>query len=472
MTETMKYNQAKSWQIILFPLAGGVQNFFLVLMMFASYLAAGGYGIAVAVASMIITGSRILDAVTDPIIALLCDKLNTKFGRVRILLFIAYSIMSLSVLAMFFVGVGHGILVFISCYVFYIIGYTILAIAMNNGNAILTNDPKQRPKAFRWQTIYSTVLSSLVSVYLSMVLAPRHGGLSLGAFQEMCLTVVLASGVLIILSMIAISSKDKPEAFINLKRSTKVSLKDSWDLLKNNRALQLYIVAATSDKLAFQTAGNAAINTMLFGIIIGNYAFHGQLTMINLIPTLLLIFSATHLAGKTGTKQAIINWSYISIAVAVILVLFMVIVDPSKISVAIVPTVIFVVLNAANSACKMAVSACTGAMLPDIIDYELSRSGNFMPATVGAVYSFVDKFISSFATTIVGFCVAAIGYTASMPQPGDPSSTPLFWMTMVLWMGLPIIGFICSIVALKFYPLSKEKMVAVQTHNHEAKAAQ
>lgn len=461
------YNKAKGWQIVAWPLSEGVVNMFLVLMMFASYLAAGGYGIAVTLAGSIITGTRIFDGITDPIIAIATERFNTKHGKVRILMLMGYTVMSVSIFALFFWGIGHGILWFTTGYIFYIIGYTIFNVTRSIGVSIITNDPKQRPKLYRWSTIYSMTIGALTSVYLSKILAPKYGGLKVEAFQEMAITVIIAGFILTLIACIAISSKDTEEAFANAKKKDPVKFKDAIMLIKNNKAMQMYIVAGASDKLALQAASQSAITTLVFGIIINNYGFSGTLNMINLIPIYIVVFSITSIAGKVGTKKALVNMTTISIILAVAMVVYMILIDPTKISVNTVPTVVFIGLNALFAAAKAGTSACAGAMIPDIIDYEKYRSGNYMPAVVGAVYSFIDKMISSFASTIVAFAIAAIGYTQAMPQPGDPTSPALFNMTMFLWMGLPIIGWACTLIAMKWYPLDKEMMVEVQTKNSQ-----
>lgn len=466
----IQYIKAKPWQILLWPLAGGVNNAFLILMMFASYVAAGGYGIAVAVAGTIATSTRVFDAITDPLIALLSDRVNTKFGRVRILLTLGFGIMTLAVLTIFFWGIGTNIVIYTVAYMVYIIGYTIFGVAQNCANPIITNDPVQRPKLSRWSTIYTMILSAVPSVYMSMVLFPKYGGLSVPAFQELCVTVLIFSAVLVVVAMIAVTPNDKPENFVG-RSKTQVNLKDCWNLLKGNRAMQMFIVAASSDKLALQAASQSAISTLVFGVIIGNYKFSGTLTLINMIPSLLFIFFSTYVAGRKGSKKSLVQWTWISIAVAIAMVAFMCLATPAQISVATLPTVLFVIINALFAGVKMATSACTGAMLPDIMDYEMQRSGNFIPATVAAVYSFVDKMISSLATTIVGFCLALVGYTTVMPQPGDASSPAIFGMTMFLWMGLPVLGWVCTLIAMKWYPLDKEKMEEVQASNAETRKA-
>ena len=465
------YTKAKPWQIWISPLYQGVNNLFMVLMMFVSYIAAGGYGIAVATAGIIATSTRIFDGITDPLIALICDRFNSKYGRIRILMGLGYIIICGSIYSMYFLFIGKGLVAYTLCYICYIIGYTIFGVASQAIPVVLTNDPVQRPKFYRWGMIYTNIVTTLFTgLYLGVVLMPKYGGLTVEAFQELAVTCIIAGAVLLVLSFIAISPVDKQENFVTVKKD-KIKLKDCWNLIKNNRAMQMYIVSASSDKLA-QTAGSQqAVNTMILGIIIGNYSFGGWMSFATLPITIFLIFWATSQTGKTCARDGVIRWSWISIIVNVLFVVFMAVINPTRISVALIPTAIFVILSVLRTGVLTATSACTGSMLPDIVDYELSLSGNFMPSTVGACYSFIDKLISSFSTTIVGFCLAAIGYAAAMPQPGDPSTPAIFWMAMFLSAGMPILGWLCSILAMKWYPLTKEKMIEIQQTNSEKRAS-
>lgn len=111
-------------------------------------------------------------------------------------------------------------------------------------------------------------------------------------------------------------------------------------------------------------------------------------------------------------------------------------------------------------------------MVPDIVDYELYRTGSFLPGTVGTLYSLIDELISSSADTILALCLTLIGYVSVQPQPGDACTSSVFWMTMFLWMGLPILGWLCTLIAMKWYPLDKEKMAEVQEKNAAFRAAQ
>jgi Na+/melibiose symporter-like transporter len=104
------------------------------------------------------------------------------------------------------------------------------------------------------------------------------------------------------------------------------------------------------------------------------------------------------------------------------------------------------------------------------VDYELDRSGKYLPAVVTATYNFIDQLVTSLGATIATFCVAALGYVNTAPQPGDPVTMGLKWMTMFLYFGLPILGWICTIIAMKGYHLDKAEMVNVQKRIADKKA--
>ena len=164
----------------------------------------------------------------------------------------------------------------------YIIGYTIYGIGMQLVPAIMTNDPKQRPIYNRWTTTYTTIVSNCLSIVLAATLMPKHNfkyGLPL--FKDLTFLLIGLSGVMVALSVIAITHAkvDVPTTYVG-KTKQRTSFRDMWDVLRHNRALQMYIIAGASDKLGLQTASQSAINVMVFGIVIGNYKFMSSLSML------------------------------------------------------------------------------------------------------------------------------------------------------------------------------------------------
>lgn len=103
-------------------------------------------------------------------------------------------------------------------------------------------------------------------------------------------------------------------------------------MLKENKPLQAYIAAQASDKIAQQTAAQAVITTMLFGIIIGNMSLATMLSVISMLPSIVFAGFGARYAGKYGSKNAIVTWTKVCMAVAVILLVFFIVIDPNTIS--------------------------------------------------------------------------------------------------------------------------------------------
>ena len=75
-------NRAKTYQLVLFPLNNGATNVYYVLVL--SYIATFGskvLALSMIFASVMVTGMRLFDAITDPIIGALMDRTNGKFGK-------------------------------------------------------------------------------------------------------------------------------------------------------------------------------------------------------------------------------------------------------------------------------------------------------------------------------------------------------------------------------------------------------
>lgn len=193
---------------------------------------------------------------------------------------------------------------FIVFYLIYVVGYTFQCIATKSGQSCLINDPKQRPLFTVFDGINVTIVFSVLPILFTSVLMKKHGGFTIPYFQNVWFIVAPISLVLTCIAIFSISSKDRPENF-GTGQQQKVSFKDYWDVLKNNRAIQMLVVSASTDKLALQTQGNATVGVIIYGIICGNYALNAALNAYTSIPTFLfLLFGAGWIATRLGQKKA------------------------------------------------------------------------------------------------------------------------------------------------------------------------
>lgn len=472
----VQYRRARTWEIALSQLQSGTSMAFYILMGMATYVAQSGYGIALTVAGIVLTATRLFDGIIDPFLAVWIDKFNTRFGKLRILLLMGFGIRSIAVLMRFvwFSNGNHGIILFIVLFLINIVGNSIFDIAGNMIGAIMTNDPKQRPTIQVWATIYNYMFPMLFTVIATMFILPKFNNeYTVPYMAVVCCVNLLFAGVLLLIACIGLTPVDKPENFVGISATSEgdeISFKDMLKFLKSNRPFKLYVISAVSDKLAQNVNSQAIVTTLLFGILIGNIQLGTMLSLISMIPSIIFAIFGAKYAGKYGNKEATITWTKICTFVTVITTLFCIFIDMRLIASNTIIMVIFLLFLLLGNGSKMCVTTANGAMRADIVDYELDRSGKYLPAIVTATYNFVDQLITSLGTTIATFCVAAIGYVNTSPQPSDPVTASLKWMTMFLYFGLPILGWICTLVAMRGYHLTKSEMVNVQKRIESKKA--
>ena len=472
------YRRAKLWQIILvaFNAFNGMAMYFLIGL--ASYSASIGYGIATLVVGGLLTFTRIFDAITDPLLAFVYDRVNTPFGKVRPLMLLGWLIQSAGVLCMFnfFSSKGHGVGIFLLFYMVYVIGYTMVNMTAQTLPALMTNDPKQRPTVGVWQTALNYITPMALNIVVYTKIMPAMGG----SFNQAFLNVVTwacvgLSFVGVVLVCIGISEYDKPENFKGIGKTERLKLKDMWDVLSHNKPLQSYIISASSDKIAQQASSASIVSTMLNGILIGNMGLATTLSMIGMLPSILFAIIGARYAGKHGNKESIVAWTRYSILANIAMIAFFIItrntVGTTAISTSLIFKILFIVLTFAVNGFAMGVTTANTGFMADLIDFELDRSGKYIPAVVSGTYSLVDKIVSSFSAAIATGCVALIGYTTTMPQPTDEATSGVFWMTMFLRYGLAILGFLCTLLAMSKCRLGRPEMVEVQKRIADKKAA-
>lgn len=462
----VSYRRAKLWQIFFYSFngLGGMAVYTLINQ--ASYAASIGFGISTVAIGMILTGSRIFDAITDPMLAFLYDRVNTRFGRLRLLIMGGFAIEALAIWLMFegLMNKGVGMIGFVPLYLLYVIGYTIINMTLQTIPALLTNDPKQRPTVGVWATVFNFLTPVVLGIVLNVVILRMAGGQFNAEYLSMAVRLVLALAFVgNILCCIGISHIDKPENFrgTNLTQEP-LKIKDMVDIFKHNKPFRAYIMAAASDKIAQNTASQAVIVTLLSGIIIGDMALTSKLNLVVMIPSIIFAVVGARYVGKKGSRKTIVDWTWACIITAILNIVFFFVIDPRQIAQGGLEMILYVVLRVLSTGTMMAVTTANGSFMADTIDYELDRSGKYVPAVISGTYSLIDKLVSSFGALIATAAIAAVGYVNTVPQPGDPATKGILIVAMAVTYGLPIIGWIVTLLAMKNCPLTKEEMVSVQ----------
>ncbi|MGM0876211.1 MAG: MFS transporter [Bacillota bacterium] len=465
-----EYNSAKLWQIGFFTLNNTSTNLHLFILGFVTYYATGIAGLAVMIISTVLMAARLFDGIIDPAIGFIIDKTESKFGKFTPLIILGNIISAGTIVIIY--NVTHLLpesfqfIFFTAMLIVNKIGYSLQTSVTKAAQTVLTNNPKQRPLYAIFDGIYIAGIFTGGQIFVSSYLIGKHGGFNMELFTELNTYGLILSGIFGLLAIVGIWAKDRKEFYGLAEETTNTSLREYWQVIKGNRPLQMLSISASFDKLATSLLRHPVVGVMLFGILLGDYALSGTIGLITLIPTLLITFTVVGIARKTGLKSSYVKSAWIGLLSLIgLIALFLIIDDPTTISLNNnigIATVLFLVLYSLAVGFASIPTTLVVPMIADVSDYETNKSGRYVPGMMGTIFSFIDQLVSSLAPTIVGAVVGMIGFTSKFPEVGDALTTPLFVVTLILAFGLPALGLVVSLIAMKFYKLDDKRMEEVQ----------
>lgn len=478
------------WRIGGFALNNTATNLYLFFMNYVSYYLMGFVGVGMMVASSFAMMMRLWDGVTDPFVGFMVDKTNGKFGKNRPFMVIGNAILLVTSFIMFHVthklpeNTALRFAFFIIFGAIYYLGYTCQCVVTKSAQSCLTNDPKQRPLFASFDGVYNTILFAGVAVVCSNIAAKYldiGGYASTAFFHDFWVFTAVLSAILTAIAVISIAPKDRTE-FFGTGKPVKVGLRDYWETLKGNRAIQMLVVSASTDKLG-SSAKTSAVTVAMFACIAGSTKLQGSVTALTTVPSCIATFCfISYFATKLGQRKAMLLGSIGGLITNALLACLWLFGDPTSMVANVEAGTIhwgyFVILYLVLTVIQAGFQGISGniiiPMTADCADYEVYRTGKYVPGLMGTLFSFVDKIISSFAPMIAGVVFAMVGFTDHNPQQGDVVTRSLVYGVVFLAFGMISIGLICNLIALKFYPLTKEKMAEIQAEVAaiKAKAAQ
>lgn len=476
------------WRIAGFALNNTATNTYMLLMGYVSYYLMGWVGVGMVIASSFSMAMRIWDGVTDPFVGFMVDKMDGRFGKNRPFMVVGNVILLITSFLLFHVthllpsAIRFPFFIVMSA--LYYLGYTCQCVVTKSAQSALTNDPKQRPMFASFDGVFNTVLFAALGVVVANIAAKYEsvgGYSSTEFFHEVWLMCAILSGLFTTIAVISIAPKDRTE-FFGTGKPIKVGLKDYWEVLKNNRAIQMLVLSASTDKLG-SSAKSSAVTVAMFACIAGSTKLQGNVTALTTIPSAIITFLAiSTIATTLGQRKAMIIGSVGGLITNAMLIALWLIGDPTTMVADVAAGTIhwgyFVILYLVLTVITAGFQGISGniviPMTADCADYETYRSGRYVPGLMGTLFSFVDKLVSSFAPMIAGLVFAAVGFADHNPVQGDVVTMKLRVGVAFLAYGLIMVGLICNLIAMKFYPLTKEKMAEIQDEVAaiKAKAAQ
>jgi Na+/melibiose symporter-like transporter len=475
----------------------GATNVYFVLIL--SYIATFGnavLGIAMVFASFMVTGMRVFDAITDPIIGALMDKTNGKFGKFRPFMVIGNAIMAVSVVLLYVVTpmVPETMMwlrytLFILLYAVWVIGYTFQTSVTRSAQSVLTNDPNQRPLFTVFNTIGSLLGMGVMQI-LGMVMAwdSFAGDYNATWYAIMTPIGIVISVILTILAIIGIWEKDNEKYFGLGGQQEPVQVREYVQIIKRNKPLQRLMVAGGGCKLALAIAQNMTVLIMLYGCMMGNYdSFNMVFMALGYVFSAPFFLLTVRTSQKYGQKASLIKYVRVAflcyIGVLALLLLWkqgnpawnlalfegQLFGSDFKLTVNLY-TIAYVVFFGIGYGAYYSTADMPIPMVADCADYETYCSGRFIPGIMGTLFSLVDKLVSSLAAAVVSIALLFIGIH-DLPTKTTPYADGMNWVVIALFCVVPMVAWALTLWAMKGYELDGRRVKTIQAVNAARKAA-
>ena len=471
-------NRAKLYQLVLFPLNNGATNVYYVLIL--SYVATFGSTVLLlgtVFASVMVTAMRVFDAITDPIIGALMDRTNGKFGKFRPFMVIGCVTMAVSVIALYVLTpyipasmMWLRYAAFVILYAVWVIGYTFQTSVTRAAQAVLTDDPKQRPLF----TIFNTVGSLAgmgVMQFIGPILARDNifGDYNQTWFAVMTPIGIAVSVVLTILAIIGIWEKDQPKYFgLGGAKSEKVKISEYLAIIKANKPLQRLMVAGGGCKLALSIATNLTVLAMLYSCMMGNYdVLYLPMMVLGYVFAVPFFGLTVHTSQKHGQRASLMRYVGVALACYVVVLILLILWNPAN---AAFQLSLYSTEGGFHLTLNYATADMPIPMVADCSDYETYRTGSFVPGIMGTLFSLVDKLVSSLSASVVGLACSFIGLE-TLPTKATPYVEGMNVVVIVLFCVLPMIAWAATLIAMKGYSLTGERMKEIRAVNAARKAA-
>ena len=482
-------NRAKPYQLALFPMNNGATNVYYVLIL--SYIATFGnavLGIAMVFASMMVTGMRVFDAITDPIIGALMDKTDGKFGKFRPFMVIGNAIMAVSVVLLYIVTPMITMMwaryaCFVGLYAVWVIGYTFQTSVTRSAQSVLTNDPKQRPLF----TIFNTI-GSLVGMGVMQALGPIIAGDGFaGDFNATWFAIMTPIGIVIsvaltVLAIIGIWEKDNSRYFGIGGRQEQVKVSEYISIIKANKPLQRLMVAGGGCKLALSIATNLTVLIMLYSCMMGNYdGLYLPMMVLGYVFSAPFFLLTVRTSQKHGQKKSLMTYVTVAllsyVGVLVLLLLWkqgdpawnLRIMGEGGLELNLY-TILFVLFFGIGYGAYYSTADMPIPMVADCADYETYRSGKFIPGIMGTLFSLVDKLVSSLAATVVSIALMFIG-VGDLPTKTTAYVDGMNWVVIALFCLVPMAAWLLTLWSMCGYELDGQRVKTIQAVNAARKQA-
>lgn len=414
----------------------------MIVLTYLTFFCTDIFGISSLTVAGLMLVTKIIDAVTDPIMGFIADHTRSKKGRYRPYLIYGSPVLGVLIYLLFSAPQLSAAMKVVFIYVVYIsysLAFTVVGIPFTSLVPVLAKDSTERTMVVSWKNVMIQVGRLFITSFaLPVVEAFGGGAVGWGRFGALV-------GVIITLCFWCVAWGLKPYDTVDFEiEKPKVDLRKEMHLIAKNKPLLMLMIAFGTDMIANSTL--MAVNM---------YYFKYVLNRVDLVPITSIALTATgvlsnlaipYLTKKAGKKRLYWWGSLLSILPLAILL-----VKP------VVPSSALIVLITLFGLISTVPSALAWAMLPDCVDYAEYVTGVNGNGVVSSTFSFMNKFCGAIGSFLASYLLGIFGFAANQEQ----TKTVLF-VIVFLRFAVPIFGYIASLISMHFYELTDERNLEIR----------
>lgn len=417
------------------------------------------FGLSAAVVGTMFLVTRVWDSVFDPIVGVVADRTDTRWGKFRpYLLWLSIPFGGMAILTFYTPALGDTgkiVYAFIT-YSLMMMVYSAINVPYASLLGVMSPNPQDRNVLSTFRMMFAYI-GSFVALLLFMPLVGAFTGGDTSQEEQqygwlMAVVVIAVACSLLFFGCFSLT-KERVKAVKCEKTPLMTDIRDLlgnrpwWILLGAGIAslvfnsirdgATVYYFKYFVDETSY---GNVTVAGIPF-VLSGLYLAVGQAS--NIIGVVL----AAPIASKIGKRQTFM-WAMI---IATVLSVAFYYLDRNQL-------MLIFLLQVVISVCAGSVFPLLWSMYADCADYSELKTGNRATGLIFSSSSMSQKFGWAIGTAITGWLLAAFGFQANAVQNEETIQGIRMFLSL-----LPAVGTALSVAFIFFYPLTERRMESITT---------
>lgn len=399
------------------------------------------FGLPAAAAGTMFLLTKIIDAITDPLMGAVADRTRSRFGKFRPYLIFAGLPMAGAAVLTFSspeLTANGKLLYAYATYSLMMLCYTVLSTPYSSLSGVMTAEPQERNTLISFRFIAAFVGTSLVNKFTLPLVAYLGQGDDARGWQ---LTMACyGAAAAIIFAITFFNTRERIAPPLNQQSSPLGDLRD----LLNNRPWLILIALALVIMMTITLRGGSAYYYLKYFIgredLISNYLLYQGLALAvgaAITPLLTKFFDKTKLLIALMTLVGALSIALYFVPKEQIQLIF--------------------IFNVLISLALGPKSPLAWSMYADSADYTEWKTGRRATAMTFSAATFAQKLGGALGSALMLWILSAIGYVANGAQGGASQTGIAALQTLV-----PGAIALVAVVIISFYPLTNARLAQIQ----------